>query len=514
MSYETHLLDNKKERKWFSRLLKLIFILSACFLVMILVLANMGGSSDALKGSVEDFISGLSKGRPVQVGVLNRMSFFPRVGVDAQNIHILASEEHDYPMVHIGKAQIFMNFWDVAFGGSKVLHFYVENVYAIKGVFGQNDFSVERVFIDHDIEQGSAYLKGNGKVGVHSWSFSSDLDVHGAKGSYKFSLPQKFSFVLDLADIHVDANFINHEDAYFKIENANITMAEKSISLNTVLSAAGRQLLKFRGDVSTSTQEKIAFDLLLDRTSSIPKVSGDITSDKVSFEGQGDISMIYQRFKEIFGYKRSTPMGNKAVSEIFGHYDLNLNVDFKSVSFSSIAERGLRFPLIREHGNLRIGPMLDGTQTRVPLITVVPVEPGGASVLVMQEGTLDLRLLSVIFPNRSKRLDKRNSVDVSCGLLVLGNVEESGQPIEFMAITSQNMQIYSPDKLIPNSGTLSDITLSAIFKKPKFPIVSLPNQQYSFVQGSLQGAMNKEDCAKYIQKIEDVHVPKDKVEAK
>ncbi len=517
MNYETHLLDNKKERKWFSRLLKLVFILSACFLVMITVLSNMGGSSEALKGSVEDFVSSASGRRPVRVGVLNHISFFPKVGVDLQNLHILTREEHDYPIVRVGKAQIFMNFWDVVFGGAKIVNLYVEDVYAIKGIIGRNDFSAERIFIDHDIEQGRAYLKGNGKVGVHSWNLSLDLEVYGSKGSYSYSIPKTFSLIVDLADIHIHATFTNHEDAYFKIQNASISVGDNQITLNGVLSAAGRRLLKFRGDISNKAQEKIAFDLLVDTASAPSKISGDITSDNLSFDmfkAQGDLLVITQRLREVFGYDGITASDNRTVPNIFGYHDLDLNVNLNSVLLENNVVRNLEFPIVRERGMLRFGPMKEGDKTRVPLITFVPVDAAGASLFMMQEGALDLGLFFEVFSNRPPKLNKQETIDVSCGLWVLGNVEKDSQPIEFMTISAQDVHIRSTDKAIPKGTALSEIDLSVVYQRPEFPIVSLPKAQYDFMQGSLQNSTDKAACSDYIQPIENIQIPEENIEGR
>ncbi len=294
---------DKKEKNWITRILKLIFILSAFLLVGITVLANMGGSNNGLKDSVEQFVSGLVQGRPARVEKLVHMSFFPRLGFDAEGINVLSSLEDGYNIVEVGKVQVFMKFWDVALRRPRVKQFYIEDFKAIKGAIGPREFYIEKIFIDHDIESGKAELKGNGKIGDDPWNFELSIDILGSKGNYRYIFKRAAPFIFNVAEINAKAVFIGHEDGYFKFEDFNIISGDIELNGNLVLSALGKKMLKLKGEVFSRGSEKpLSPDLIFDYSRSPVKIDGSISAKDFTNQIK-DIDILLQRFREIAGFK-------------------------------------------------------------------------------------------------------------------------------------------------------------------------------------------------------------------
>ena len=319
MSDESYLLDNKtktKEKNWFARILKIIFIISACVLVGITVLYNMGGSNDSLKGSVASFISNVFQGRPVEVNNLVYMGFFPKMGFNAEDIKVLSSPEKGYEIASIGKIQFFMGFWDVAFRNPRISYLYLENFHSIKGAVGPQEFYIEKIFIDHDVENKTAALKGKGKVGINPWSFKINIDVLEAqdfwrtKGNYSYMLPHEFPFVFDIADINIKGNFLNHESGYYKLKDFKITSGNQEVSGNLVLSALGKKMLKLKGDIKKSPDyESVNLDLILDFKQSLTKISGAVSSDNTissDLIARSDIALLYTKLLGFLGYDKKS----------------------------------------------------------------------------------------------------------------------------------------------------------------------------------------------------------------
>ncbi len=321
---------NKKENNWVGRLLKLVFVLSAFFLVGITVLSNMGGNSDSWKGSVEQFASGLFGGRPARVERLVYMSFFPKIGFSADNVSIYSTPDEKIVLASIGKVQGFMGFWNVAFRTQKFAHFYLENFSAVKGAITPEELNVEKVFIDHDIENETALLRGNGEIGINKWEIYLGLnvfdshDILDSKAKFNFSVPDEFPFELNIADTNLKGDFVRGKGNYYKFKDFTVLSGDKVVVGNVVLSALGQKLLKIKGDVEVSkNQNKAEFDLIFDYSHSPAKVSGSMVIDNNTVE---EIMFLFMHVRELIGYV--------GVSEEKDIKDWKAMFDFGSVKVS------------------------------------------------------------------------------------------------------------------------------------------------------------------------------------
>lgn len=392
MSYETHLLEDKKDKSWLSFIFKVIFVLCALFLIMITVLANMGGNGDAWKDSLETFVSSAAGNKPAKVGVLNQMRFFPRMGFDAEHIEIFQDDKNLFPLVTIRKAQMYIKFWNVAFGDSRFSHIYLEDFRALKGVIGREEIWLERLFVDHDIEAKKAFLRANGKVGVHPWSMRAELKISGSKGDYMFSFPDKSHARFELSDMVIDLNIRRHEDAYLKVDNFKITHEEQEVSGNLVLSSTGRNLLKIKGTLQDGQKtNEVQFDLLIDNARRPVKFMGDVTSPELSMlalDKTYDFVSIYNEFRDIFGYDNAD-----FVSEdegiLLGGYDLDLNFKIQNVDARSDTKEDLLFSIIQENRKYHISAIKTqkGEELLAPLASVF--DSDGNAVSFTLKGNVD-----------------------------------------------------------------------------------------------------------------------------
>ncbi len=362
MTDDSYLLENNEKKKvnWFGRLLKISFILAAFFLVIITVLANMGGSSDTLKDAVTQFVSESFSGRPAEVDKLVNMSFFPSVGLDVEGIHVLTKPEDGIKIMSVGKLQAYMDFWHVATRKARLKAFYLEDVSAIKGAFLPNEIYIEKVFIDHDIENGIAHLKGNGKVGVHPWTLSAGMQVYGSKGKYEYTLGSSFPISLEIADVKLETNFINHEDNYFKLEAFSLIQGNKKIAGDILLSALGTDLVKIKTNIDIQNGSSvISADLVSNMKGRIDKYSGTIQSEKMVITdilGAESAFSIFKRVRDIFGYTERYQEENPM--SILGPHNLDLNLDLKNMVLETNQTINVSVPLKLEKGHLKLADIL------------------------------------------------------------------------------------------------------------------------------------------------------------
>ncbi len=422
MSYETHLLDEKKDKSWLSFIFKSVFFLCALFLIMITILANMGGNGDAWKGSLETFVSSAAGGKPSKVGILNQMRFFPRMGFDAENIDVFQDDKNLFPLITIKKVQMYIKFWNVAFGDSKFSHFYIEDFRALKGVIGLEEFWAERVFVDHDIEAKKSFLRANGKVGVHPWSMNAELEAFGSRGDYTFGFPETFTVRMELSDMRLEANVTRNEDAYLKIDDFKITKGDHEISGRFVLSSSGRNLLKVRGELlDAALVNGLQFDLLVDNARRPIKLMGGITSDEfslVSLDEDNDFLSIYNRAREVFGYDKASVLSSGKGDALLGGYDLDLDFDIKNVDVMPDSREDISFSIIQEKGKYHIGAV-STVQDKMLIPPVASVfDNEDKPVFFKLKGAKDLEFI--------KRLSLDSMIFAQDSCVMIASVNEDG----------------------------------------------------------------------------------------
>lgn len=504
MSDESYLLDglDKKEKNWLSRLLKLTFFVCAFILVGITVLSNMGGSNDDLKDSVQRFVSDLFGGRSVSVDKLVYMSFFPRIGFDAEGINILSNPENGHIIAHFDKVQAFMTFWNVATRTPKFTNFYIENFTAIKGAMGAKEFHIEKIFIDHDVEMSSAELRGNGRIGVHPWSFVMDIDVAGSKGSYNYMLRRSFSLVLDIADIHFETTFVNHEADYYKLEDFKLSSGGKMIRGTLLLSALGKKLLKLKGNVEMSDgQSVISPDVIFDYAQSPVKISGKIRSDRLSYNdimGENSALSILMRLRDITGY--GDMLGGKA--SFLGQYNLDVDFDLQNIKMDDSVINILKFPVTQINEGIKFGPVKSDVDMMPALLFVVQ-ENTSNIVAVLQGGALDLPFVKTWLQHIPKALDQR--LDIECGMAVFTHDGED-LSIQDFAINTAQGTVKVRNSKISGDQNIRDLEFYVAPKKAEFEVIALNKKSYDFVQSSLQDAAQASPCVPYISQVDDVEI--------
>lgn len=496
MTDESYLLD-KKEKSWFSRLLKVIFVICAFILIGMTVLSNMGGSNDDLKNSVERFVGDLFGGKKVVVGKLVYMSFFPRLGFDAESVNVLSKRENGHIIAHIGKVQAFMTFWNVVTQRPKITNFYVEDLTIIKGVIGAKEFHIEKIFIDHDVETETAKIRGNGTIGVHPWSFVVDIEILGKKGSYNYMFQHVVPVVFDIADIHFEGSLLKHEDNYYKLENFKLSSGDKALQGNIILSALGKKLLKLKGNIKTSgDHSSISPDVIFDYAQSPAKISGNISSDNLVYSdivGEDSALSILTRLREIVGYGA---MSVRKASFI-GQYNLDVNFDLKTMKIADTVINNLKFPIVQKNIGIKLGPIKSDLEIMPSLMFVVQKDTGNIHA-VLQDGALDTLFLKEWLKNIPAKLDDR--VDTECGFATF--VHDGGDlAIQDFAINTAQGSIQVRNSKLTSEQNIDDLDFYVASKKAKFEMMVLDKEAYDFVQSSLQSAAKASPCSFYLSQI-------------
>lgn len=467
MSEDSHLLEPKEKKKrtpyeWFMLLLRICFFICAFALVVITVLANMGGSGEKWHEGVRGFISEFAGGRPANLRTLNSINFFPNVSIDIEGVEILAKPDDVVPLIKVEELRIGMPFLDVATRSPRIREFYVAGLSTIKGVFMPAEFVLNKIYIDHDQVSPQATLRADGKIGLQSWSMEAGLDVEKSIfGKNTYVLASKSSFAVDFADVHLSGTYNHVSSRHLKIEGFELRAGEKVVSGDIVISTVSKKLMKLQGTLNIQNgRTVISPDIIIDSSNkdgAPTHVSGEITSDKLVLDdviGKQSVFGIFARIRELMGYTGELSRLDGAPS-YFGKHDLNVHVFLQNVEADNAAYEALSFDLLKEVGRMRISEVIgkDERQLMPPLILLQKAD-NKFLTFIMQEGTLDNGLLRPWLDNLPD--------EVSCAVGELQENESSWK----LALSDKNIE--------------------------------LPKEQYDFVQASLHKAGKGSPCSPYI----------------
>ncbi|MFP4097739.1 MAG: hypothetical protein ACLFP8_05220 [Alphaproteobacteria bacterium] len=529
MSDESYLLEPKEKEKkslfqWMMLLLKITFFLCAFALVIFTVLANMGGNSETLHESVRSFISEFTGGRPVKLGKLNYIGFFPTVRVDIENVEVYAhqsvQQDNSAPVISLSRLKLAMPFWNVATRLSRVTEFYLEDLQAIRGAFIPEEFSMDRVYIDHNQTSKEATLRAVGKIGFHEWS--ADIGMKARKGisRYSYAVASQAPFVFELADIQIKGTMNRTSSRHFILKDLQLRSHEKTVNGEIEVSRLDDDLIKITGTLITQGERSIIKpDIVLDisrKNNGTGQISGDIKADKLYIEdilGKENIFNIITRLRELAGHEQQT-QGIGEVAAFIGDKDLDLDIFLKDVDVGQRSYEALSFDLRQEAGRLRISEITGKDDMRLmPASMVLDMLNDQTLITIMQEGTLEMDLLRLWLKNLPPETSNMEKLNVRCaiGHFSIGDDGKSLQVKNFAVDTREGMFTVK-EKTLNNAQSIFD----AHFQKSetsKLEQVLLPKEHYDFVQASLHKKGEGSPCETYITLLEERPQPKEQTGA-
>lgn len=238
---------SEKAKNRIQTFLKIIFFVSAFFLVIFTVLANMGGKSDALKQMVEQFIAE-SSGYDAKIETLNGVTFFPSLSCDFENLDLYKRSLPGIPAAHVDRLRISLGFWDVLASNGKIKLLDAHGIKAMPGVLLDKAIRIDAAAIADD--GPNAAFEGKGSIGDAPLDFSMSMKVfgEGRKKKYRFGLERDFS--LALGGVKIAAALKNAQDPYLTVENLIITLNEQNAMTGTLAVSRRTDLeIRVRGEI-------------------------------------------------------------------------------------------------------------------------------------------------------------------------------------------------------------------------------------------------------------------------
>jgi|GEM_PF-5087029 len=207
---------------------KISVILAIIFGILFWVLSALGGDSDTLKSALEEFVQERAPGYEVEIGTLNKMSFFPHIGFDVADIQVLGADAQ--PVFGMEKGQAAISFLDVALGTGRLSSFHLQNLVARAGTLHAQRIYLQQVAILE--REGAAFFEGYGTLGPHDFKFSLPMKKHG--GRYEFPRERAFELYADTIKISGTLTAAAQQEA--QIENLEISSDDVNLSGAAVLS--------------------------------------------------------------------------------------------------------------------------------------------------------------------------------------------------------------------------------------------------------------------------------------
>lgn len=295
----------KKEKgRWFSFFAKLAFFLAVFLAVIIAVLSALGGNSDVLKSSIEEFLGG-RLGGIAKIEKLNRMTFYPYMGADFEGVKVTRRDNESQVLLSADHVTVAMGFWDITLSTNKVKAFNIQNLYAVPGVIIEKGMTINQMAI---IDEGDkAYVRSDGKIGSVPFTFQAPIGKFGSGKNKKYGFSEIRPFSATLGDISFSGSMVNHNADSMSITDLKIEQAGKAkLSGQLDFYYGGEYRLKVKGDLEMADGSRVKPDILFGLGGEQPTLEGGLDFQPLSqsdFSAYPDYITLYDTVKSALGRK-------------------------------------------------------------------------------------------------------------------------------------------------------------------------------------------------------------------
>lgn len=245
MTEETVNYEEPKKGKWFGLFLKILFCIIAGLIVVFTVLANLGGSSDTLKKSIEEFVSENSAYN-AKVGKLNNMNFFPDIIVDFENTEFFRKGDLDVVMT-AQKIQVAFSFWDVMGRTGKIKKLNIEGFRAAPETLMEKGVQIDSLAIV-DGETGPR-MESKGMIGNQAFSASYGMESSGLGAGRKYSFGHDRELGITLGDVSLKGRMKDTSAHTMIFEDIDLEFKGKPAATGNILLSREADVINATGDL-------------------------------------------------------------------------------------------------------------------------------------------------------------------------------------------------------------------------------------------------------------------------
>lgn len=346
----------KEKGTWLGFFIKLFFVLLVIMTVGIMVLSTLGGKSDVLKGSIEDFLSQRFGGR-AEIDTFNQMTFYPYLSIDMAGVRVFDGASESRTKFSADKVVMAMGFWDVALSSGKVKTFDVENLKAAPGTIIAQGLTIDSAAIIDEGDQ--AYIRSSGKVGTTPYNFEAHVETTGKGKRKKYSFGDVRPFDANFGDIKVKGVIEDMDVDTMTINNFSLGDTSPLLVGDLDVYYGGQNRFKVKGDIGYGQASKANVDILIESETGT-KISGDanfsemLLSDALDY---GRTLELLDKIKTILGKEKKKTAGY----DLSG-IEMEVNVSVDKLIHNNVTLASLQYPVKLAGGDLHVGPITSGFQ--------------------------------------------------------------------------------------------------------------------------------------------------------
>jgi hypothetical protein len=343
-------------------LLKIILVIIVLFAVGVVILANMGGNSDALKTMIEDYISDTS-GMDTQIGKLNNIAFYPDINIDFEDLRLRKQVDAPAAMT-VGLLNVRVGFWDALHGSTKIKNVSIQDFRAEKGLVTQEALNISKLEIE-DAERASdaPKLVLTGTVGDKPLTASSTVAAYGTGEERTYDLGEERQINAQVGDLKLAGFMSNPSLSEIDFKDISVTQAGQNIVSGQLTLAAKGDGRKITGDLSSGKGSRVQPDVFINPQ----EVTGKIDAPQLHVEDIAPLMGGVQYLTQLL------PQKNKAQGISFGEQNVDLRVQSPNI-FSKgekLAEQDVQITI--QDGALKAeakgGKLFDGKTDWIATVT-------------------------------------------------------------------------------------------------------------------------------------------------
>lgn len=397
-------------KRWLWWLTKLLFFAAVFVFILLVILSKIGGSSDLLKGAVEDYVSEAT-GYTATIETLNYLNFFPDIGLSLENLELHADDKNAETVGRVKSIRFLSGFWDVAFGTGKVKGLHVEDVAIQDNVLLNYPVSIKKLSIENQDDQDKGRLLINGRIGPHKLDGQVDLEATGERWGRTYVFGKEKPLQITLGPATFSANLKNTFSGLL-LENIVLNFEQNKAVTGTLTVNTSRMKHDISGSLTLYPgQTTLNPDIRVESDQEQMTVSGTIKADTLH---TGDVDGTSQALKIAdFFEKTFAPKKNPGSAQ--SKKPLRVNIDTQVEKL-----------ILAEHN---LGPLRASTEMVDDLLTIKPQDTflGGKSGglitydMNVQIPTLkaDLTLKDINYGALQKQLGKKQAEITGTGNLHL-----------------------------------------------------------------------------------------------
>ncbi|MEM7651311.1 MAG: AsmA family protein, partial [Pseudomonadota bacterium] len=345
----------KEKKYWEDRVvgvLKWLTILAVILFILLTVLSRLGGNSDVLKGSIEDYLTDATP-YSASVTTLNNMNFFPDIIIDVQGVELReGADGTGEAAIRVEAAKVVIPFFDMLFSPGDFKDINVSNITARAGSLHAKPVTLEYLRLKDENENAGLELKG--ALGQTAFSGLVGVSASGASGKRTYSLGDEKSVNFDIGRLKLEGTLRNAALGGLKFENVTLSHGEtKALRGNFDFKSSGDDMsLKGQARIEPG-KSQLDFDIDVKSQEAAKRVTGRVDSGliKVSdFNESGAFMKAVNRLSAILGSGEKKPLDLSGL-------DVDVAMDIKNINIDKLTVGSISAPLSIKDKVLKIGPL-------------------------------------------------------------------------------------------------------------------------------------------------------------